>query len=211
MDTLPGGYPVKAQTPKVRMFIIVFSVAICTGTLFLLQAKLLKPRKTKDFYSFDVLDIRGRVVSLEKYRGKASLVVNVASRCEQTERNYRALQDLHRELGTSHFNVLAFPCGQYGDTEPGTNREIEYFAKSNFGITFPVFSRIKIMGSEADPAFKFLTDSVQKTPKWNFWKFLVNSEGQVIKFWKPEDSLDTIRQEATALVREIILKKRAEL
>lgn len=88
---------------------------------------------------------------------QASLVVNVASLSEQTEMNYLSLQELHRELGTSHFNVLAFPCGQFGDTEPGTSRDIEAFAKSTYGVTFPFFSRIKIMGSEADPAFKFLT------------------------------------------------------
>lgn len=88
---------------------------------------------------------------------QASLVVNVASYSEQTEVNYRYLQELHRELGTSHFNVLAFPCGQFGDTEPGTSREIEAFAKSTYGVTFPFFSRIKIMGSEAEPAFGFLT------------------------------------------------------
>ncbi|KAG7481112.1 hypothetical protein MATL_G00063330 [Megalops atlanticus] len=210
METLPG-YPVKSSLPKTRMYVVFLSIAICMGTLFLLQTKLPKHRKTKDFYSFDVRDMRGRVVSLEKYRGKASLVVNVASRCEHTERNYRALQELHRELGTSHFNVLAFPCGQYGETEPGTNREIETFAKSNFGITFPIFSKIKIMGSEADPAFNFLTDSVKKIPKWNFWKFLVNPEGKVVKFWKGEEPMEAIRQEATALVREIILRKRAEL
>lgn len=68
-----------------------------------------------------------------------------------------SLQELHRELGTSHFNVLAFPCGQYGDTETGTSRDSEAFAKSTYGVTFPFFSKIKIMGSEADPAFKFLT------------------------------------------------------
>lgn len=88
---------------------------------------------------------------------QASLVVNVASHSEQTEANYRFLQELHRELGTSHFNVLAFPCGQFGDTEPGTSRDIEAFAKSVYGVTFPFFSKIKIMGSEADPAFRFLT------------------------------------------------------
>lgn len=88
---------------------------------------------------------------------QASLVVNVASYCQQTEANYKSLQELHRELGTSHFNVLAFPCGQFGDTETGTSRDIEAFAKSAYGVSFPFFSKIKIMGSEADPAFKFLT------------------------------------------------------
>ncbi|XP_048857552.1 probable glutathione peroxidase 8 isoform X1 [Brienomyrus brachyistius] len=205
------GYPVKPSGPKTRKLIFFLSTAICVGTLFLLQTKFFKPRKPKDFYSFDVRDARGRTVSLEKYRGKASLVVNVASHCEHTESNYRALQELHRELGTSHFNVLAFPCGQFGDTEPGSSRDIEAFAKSNFAVTFPIFSKIKIMGSEADAAFKYITDTVQKLPKWNFWKFLVNPEGKVVRFWRPEEPMEEIRKEASALVREIILKKRVEL
>ncbi|XP_018614576.1 putative glutathione peroxidase 8 [Scleropages formosus] len=205
------GYPVKSSVPKARKLILFLSTALCVGTLFLLQTKVFKPRKAKDFYSFEVRDIRGRTVSLEKYRGKASLVVNVASHCEHAERSYRALQELHRELGTSHFNVLAFPCGQFGDTEPGSNRDIEAFVKSNFGVTFPIFSKVKIMGSEPDPAFKYITDSVQKMPKWNFWKFLVNPEGKVVRYWKTEEPMEQIRQEAAALVREIILKKRVEL
>lgn len=183
-------------------------MTVGVGCLFLLQTQLLKP---KDFYSFEVKDAKGRPVSLEKYRGKAALVVNVASRCEQTEANYRALQELHRELGTSHFTVLAFPCGQFGDTETGGSRDIEAFAKSAYGTTFPFFSKIKILGSEAEPAFRFLTDSVQKVPKWNFWKFLVNPEGKVERFWRTDEPMEKIRQEATALVREIIIKKRVEL
>lgn len=91
------------------------------------------------------------------------MVVNVASYSEQTEANYRFLQGLHRELGTSHFNVLAFPCGQFGDTEPGNSREIEAYAKSTYGVTFPFFSKIKIMGSESEPAFKFLTGEQRHT------------------------------------------------
>uniref|UniRef100_A0A3P9KEU2 Glutathione peroxidase n=1 Tax=Oryzias latipes TaxID=8090 RepID=A0A3P9KEU2_ORYLA len=164
-----------------------------------------------DFYSFEVKDAKGRTVSLEKYRGKASLVVNVASHCEHTEANFRFLQDLHRELGTAHFNVLAFPCGQFGTTELGLSRDIEAFAKNTYGLTFPFFGKIRTFGSEAEPAFKFLTDSVQKVPKWNFWKFLVDPEGKVVRFWKTEEPMESIRQEAISLVRQIILKKRAEL
>ncbi|GLD54272.1 probable glutathione peroxidase 8 [Lates japonicus] len=157
-----GGYPAKSSNPKAKKLRVLISMTVGVGCLFLLQTQLVKPRKPKDFYSFEVKDAKGRSVSLEKYRGKASLVVNVASHSEQTEANYRSLQELHRELGTSHFNVLAFPCGQFGDTETGNSRDIEAFAKSNYGVTFPFFSKIKIMGSEADPAFKFLTDSVKK-------------------------------------------------
>lgn len=206
-----GGYPSKSSASRAGLFKVLLSVAVCMGSLYLLQNKLSKSRKAKDFYSYEVKDARDRTVSLEKYRGKVSLVVNVASGSEFTEQNYRALQELHRELGTSHFNVLAFPCSQYGDTESGTSREIEAFAKSNYGVTFPIFNKIKIMGSEAEPAFRFLTDSVQKIPKWNFWKFLVSPEGQVVRFWKPEEPVDEIRKEATTLVRNIILKKRQEL
>ncbi|CAL8249131.1 unnamed protein product [Merluccius merluccius] len=206
-----GGYPAKSSShvAMARRFTVLVSVTVGVGCLFLLQARLLKP---KDFYSFDVKDARGRTVSLERYRGKASLVVNVASQGEQTEDHYRGLQDLHRELGTSHFNVLAFPCGQFGPGE--TQRAAwteEAFAKSAYGVTFPFFSKIKILGSEADPAFKFLTESAQKTPKWNFWKFLISPEGKMVRFWRTDEPMESVRKDATALVREIILKKRVEL
>uniref|UniRef100_A0A8C9ZXB6 Glutathione peroxidase n=1 Tax=Sander lucioperca TaxID=283035 RepID=A0A8C9ZXB6_SANLU len=194
-----GGYPTKSSNPKAKKLTVLLSMTVGVGCLFLLQTQLAKPRKPTDFYSFEVKDAKGRTVSLEKFRGKASLVVNVASQCEHTEANYISLQELHRELGTSHFNVLAFPCGQYGDTETGTSRDIEAFAKSIYGVTFPFFSKIKIMGSEADPAFKFLTDSVQKIPKWNFWKFLVNPEGKVVRFWRKDEPMESVRQEVTAL------------
>ncbi|XP_068594667.1 probable glutathione peroxidase 8 [Brachionichthys hirsutus] len=206
-----GGYRAKSSSPKARRVAVLLSVAVGAACLLLLQTQLSKPSEPEDFYSFEVKDAKGRTVALEKYRGKASLVVNVASRSQQTESNYRSLQELHRELGTSHFNVLAFPCGQFGDTETGTSRDIEAFAMSTYDVTFPFFSRIKIMGSEAEPAFKFLTDSVQKIPKWNFWKFLVNPEGKVVRFWRTDEPMESIRLEATALVREIIVKKRVEL
>lgn len=87
---------------------------------------------------------------------KATLVVNVASYCQHTDKNYIALQELHREFGPSHFTVLAFPCNQFGESEPSSSQEIESFAKGNYGVTFPIFHKIKILGSEAEPAFRFL-------------------------------------------------------
>ncbi|XP_029573907.1 probable glutathione peroxidase 8 [Salmo trutta] len=208
-----GGYPNKPSNPRSRMVRVLLSMTVVMGCLLMLHSflKIAMSRKPQDFYSFEVKDAKGKSVSLERYRGKASLVVNVASHSEHTENNYRSLQELHRELGTSHFNVLAFPCGQFGDTEMGTSRDIETNAKNTHGVTFPIFSKIKIMGSEAEPAFKFITDSVKKIPKWNFWKFLVNPEGQVVRYWKAEEPAESVRQEATAMVRQIILKKRAEL
>ncbi|XP_014383395.1 probable glutathione peroxidase 8 isoform X2 [Alligator sinensis] len=148
-------YPLKCSVPKARVFIVFLSMVLGTVMLCLLQLKFLKP-KIKDFYSFEVKDSKGRIVSLEKYRGKASLVVNVASYCQHTDKNYIALQELHRQFGPSHFTVLAFPCNQFGESEPSSSQEIESFAKGNYGVTFPIFHKIKILGSEAEPAFKFL-------------------------------------------------------
>ncbi|XP_006889624.1 PREDICTED: probable glutathione peroxidase 8-like isoform X2 [Elephantulus edwardii] len=144
-------------------------------------------------------------------KAKVSLVVNVASDCKLTERNYLALQELHKEFGTFHFNVLAFPCNQFGDSEPRPSKEVESFARKNFGVTFPIFHKIKILGSEAEPAFRFLVDSSKKEPKWNFWKYLVNTEGQVVKFWKPEEPFEVIKPSIAALVRQMIIKKKDDL
>uniref|UniRef100_A0AAY4D0B4 Glutathione peroxidase n=2 Tax=Denticeps clupeoides TaxID=299321 RepID=A0AAY4D0B4_9TELE len=206
-----GGYPTKSSASRGRLLTAFLSLSVLTGSLFLLHHRLSRSRRRTDFYSFEVLDARGRTVSLEKYRGKVSLVVNVASHSERTEQNYRALQELHRDLGPAHFTVLAFPCSQFGSTEPGTSRDVEAFARSNYGVTFPIFSKIRIMGSEAEPAFKFLTDAVQKVPKWNFWKFLVSADGRVMRVWRAEEPFDLIRHEVTAQVRDIILKRRMEL
>ncbi|XP_073478836.1 probable glutathione peroxidase 8 [Aquarana catesbeiana] len=210
METLPSPFPLKSSSPKMKVFLVFFSMVLCTVALFILQLKFFKPR-LKDFYSYEVKDSKGRPVALSKYRGKASLVVNVASGCQHTDANYRALQDLHREFGPSHFTVLAFPCNQFGESEPDSNREIEAFAKGNYGVSFPIFSKIKILGSEAEPAFRFLVDSTKKEPRWNFWKYLVNPQGQVVKIWRPEEHFDSIKGDVVAMVREIIKKKREDL
>ncbi|XP_069078126.1 probable glutathione peroxidase 8 isoform X2 [Pleurodeles waltl] len=154
MEALPA-LPLKHSIPKAKMFLVFLSMVLCTALLCLLQIKFSKPKR-KDFYSFEVKDLKGRIVSLERYRGKASLVVNVASKCQHTERSYKELQELHREFGPSHFTVLAFPCNQFGESEPGSNQQIAAFA-GNYAATFPIFSKIKILGTEGEPAFRFLT------------------------------------------------------
>ncbi|XP_060617472.2 probable glutathione peroxidase 8 [Anolis sagrei] len=200
----------KSSKLKTRVYVVFFSMVLFTALLGLLQLKFFKA-KVKDFYAFEVKDSKGRSVSLEKYRGKASLVVNVASHCQHTDKSYVMLQELHREFGSTHFTVLAFPCNQYGESEPGTIQEITYFAKSNYGVSFPIFNKIKILGTEASPAFKFLIESSKKEPKWNFWKYLVSPEGKVVKFWRPEEPIENIKPDIAALVRRIILKKREDL
>ncbi|KAM4869344.1 putative glutathione peroxidase 8 isoform X1 [Urocitellus parryii] len=205
-----AAHPLKCSGPKVKIFAVLLSMVLCTMMLFLLQLKFLKPR-INSFYAFEVKDAKGRTVSLEKFKGKVSLVVNVASDCQLTDRNYLALKELHKEFGPFHFSVLAFPCNQFGESEPRSSKEVESFARQNYGVTFPIFHKIKILGSEAEPAFRFLVDSSRKEPRWNFWKYLVNPEGQVVKFWRPEEPIEAIRPEIANLVGKLILKKREDL
>ncbi|XP_005694761.1 PREDICTED: probable glutathione peroxidase 8 isoform X1 [Capra hircus] len=204
-------YPLRCSGPKAKAFAVLLSMILCTVMLFLLQLKFLKP-KINSFYTFEVKDANGRVVSLEKFKGKeVALVVNVASDCQLTDRNYLALQELHKEFGPFHFSVLAFPCNQFGESEPRPSKEVVSFARNNFGVTFPIFHKIKILGSEAEPAFRFLVDSSKKEPRWNFWKYLVNPEGQVVKSWRPEEPIEVIRPEIAALIRQMIIKKKEDL
>ncbi|XP_024621127.1 probable glutathione peroxidase 8 isoform X1 [Neophocaena asiaeorientalis asiaeorientalis] len=203
-------YPLRCSGPKAKVFAVLLSMVLCTVMLFLLQIKFLKP-KINSFYTFEVKDANGRTVSLEKFKGKVALVVNVASDCQLTDRNYLALQELHKEFGPFHFSVLAFPCNQFGESEPRPSKEVVSFARNNFGVTFPIFHKIKILGPEAEPAFRFLVDSSNKEPRWNFWKYLVNPEGQVVKSWRPEEPIEIIRPEIAALIRQMIIKKKEDL
>ncbi|KAG8232611.1 hypothetical protein J437_LFUL010734 [Ladona fulva] len=111
----------------------------------------------EDFYSFVVKDIRGEDVPLEKFRGKVSLVVNVASECGYTDSHYKALKRLHDILSFhGKFNVLAFPCNQFGEQEPLENDQIEEFAVNEYGVEFPLFGKINVIGENSHPAFKYL-------------------------------------------------------
>ncbi|EPQ11600.1 Glutathione peroxidase 7 [Myotis brandtii] len=146
-----------------------------------------------------------------KFWHKVSLVVNVASECGFTEEHYRALQQLQRDLGPHHFNVLAFPCNQFGQQEPDSNKEIESFARRTYSVSFPMFSKVAVTGTGAHPAFKYLTQTSGKEPTWNFWKYLVAPDGKVVGAWDPTVSVEEIRPQITALVRKLILKKREDL
>ncbi|KAM7147307.1 putative glutathione peroxidase 8 isoform 1-T1 [Molossus nigricans] len=205
-----AAHPPRCSGPKAKVLAVLLSMALCTGTLFLLQLKLLQP-KSSSFYAFEVKDAKGRPVSLEKFKGKVTLVANVASDCQLTDSNYLALQDLHREFGPFHFSVLAFPCNQFGESEPRPSKDVVSFARNNYGVTFPIFHKIKILGPGAEPAFRFLVDSSKKEPRWNFWKYLVNPEGRVVKSWRPEEPIEVIRPEIADLIRQMIIKKREDL
>lgn len=196
--------------PRAKALAALLALALGAGTLLLLRLSA-RPARARSFYAFEVRDAAGRPVSLEKFRGKVTLVANVASDCQLTDRNYLALQELHREFGPFHFSVLAFPCNQFGDAEPRPSQEVVSFARSTYGVTFPIFHKIKILGPEAEPAFRFLVDSSNREPRWNFWKYLVSPEGRVVRSWRPEEPVEAIRLEVADLVRQMIIRKREDL
>ncbi|XP_028589307.1 glutathione peroxidase 7 [Podarcis muralis] len=205
-----GSVEHKADPSFPKVFLIPLAMLIVIGALLFLAFSATEP-KEDSFYSYKVVNIRGKLVSLDKYRGSVALVVNVASECGYTDSHYKALQQLQRELGSYHFNVLAFPCNQFGLQEPGTNKEIESFARKTYGVTFPMFSKIAVKGTGANPAFKYLIDSTGEEPTWNFWKYLVDPNGKTVKAWDSTVTIEEIKPHITELVRNIILKKKDEL
>ncbi|XP_064114695.1 glutathione peroxidase 7-like isoform X1 [Macrobrachium nipponense] len=157
----------------------------------------------KDFYSYAVKDHEGEDFSLETYRGKVTLVVNVASHCGYTEATYRALKKLHDILSYGdHFSVLAFPCNQFGEQEPLDMPEIINFVTSEYNVEFPIFNKINVIGEDAEPAFRQLTDESSVVPDWNFYKYLVDETGHVIDAWGTATTIESIFDEINFAVEK---------
>lgn len=136
-------------------------------------------------YDFTVESIMGLPRSLETYRGKVLLIVNTASKCGFTPQ-YAGLQELYEQYHDRGFEILGFPCNQFGNQEPGTEEEIQAFCQVNYGVTFPMFSKIDVNGPDTHPLYVYLKEQEPgvlgtKAIKWNFTKFLVDPEGQVLE------------------------------
>ena len=148
--------------------------------------------------------IDARTLNLRDYAGKVLLVVNVASHCGFTPQ-YKDLQSLYEEFKDQGFQILAFPCNQFGAQEPGTAEQITNFCEAQFGVQFQLFEKTDVNGSSAHPLFTYLkeqapgilgTDSI----KWNFTKFLIDKSGQKIKRFGSADSINKIRNDLISLI-----------
>ncbi len=132
------------------------------------------------FYDLEATSIDGAPVKMSEYKGKVALIVNVASRCGYTPQ-YEGLQKLYEAYRDQGFVVLGFPSNDFGGQEPGTEAEIKSFCSSKFGASFPMFSKVSVVGGAKHPIYQFLTQSTGgKEVGWNFEKFLVDRSGQVI-------------------------------
>ena len=138
---------------------------------------------TDNINDITVLDMNGKEVKLSSYNGKVLLIVNVASECGNTPQ-YAGLEDIYKEFQSQGFEILAFPCNDFGGQEPGTNEEIETFCTTNYGVTFPLFDKVKILGPDKSPLYAVLTDNSvtgKGDVKWNFEKFLISKDGKIVE------------------------------
>ena len=141
-------------------------------------------------YDFSVKDIDHQEISLEKFKGKTLLIVNVASRCGFTPQ-YSGLQNLYEKYKDKGFEILAFPCNQFGSQEKGTNDEIKDFCSNEYNVSFTLFDKIEVIGDNASPLFKKLTQDAGREIQWNFTKYLINKDGDFVRGFgtqkKPEE------------------------
>lgn len=140
-------------------------------------------------YDFEVRTIDGQTQKLEAYKGQTLLIVNVASRCTLTPQ-YRGLEDLYRRWKDKGFTILGFPCNQFAKQEPGDEAEIKEFCEIKYRVTFPMFAKIDVNGDNAHPLYQYLKSAKRgflgtKSIKWNFTKFLIDKEGNIVKRFGP--------------------------
>lgn len=154
-------------------------------------------------YDFSVSSLDGSSVSLETYRGKVLLIVNTATGCGFTPQ-YEGLQQLYETYNTKGFEILDFPCNQFGNQAPGTNEEIVSFCQLKYHTTFPTFAKIEVNGKNEIPLYTYLKNEKKsllgKNIKWNFTKFLVDGNGKVVKRYEPTIKPQAIESDIVKLI-----------
>lgn len=159
-----------------------------------------------NIYDFNAKTSSGEEVSLSKYKGKVLIIANTASKCGFTPQ-YKDLEDLYKKFGNENFEILAFPCNQFLGQEPGSNEDIQNFCSINYGVTFPVFGKVDVNGENADPIFKFLRKNssgiLGDNIKWNFTKFIIDSEGNIVDRYAPTTSPKKLEKTIENLINNI--------
>lgn len=148
--------------------------------------------------------LNGQTENLRDYAGKVLLVVNVASACGFTPQ-YKELQELYAEVKDAGFEILAFPCNQFGGQEPGSAEEITQFCETRFGVSFPLFAKTDVNGANAHPLYQHLKSAAPgilgtEAIKWNFTKFLINRQGDVLERYAPQQGARDIRKDLMPLL-----------
>ena len=159
---------------------------------------------TNTVYDFSCPTSQGKEQSLEDYKGKVLLVVNTASKCGFTPQ-FAGLEEMYATYKDKGLEILGFPCNQFGKQDPGSNDEIMEFCQLNYGVSFPMFGKVEVNGSNADPLFKHLKTAApgvlgSEGIKWNFTKFLIDASGNVVKRYAPKDTPKAIATDIEKLL-----------
>lgn len=157
-------------------------------------------------YDYSAKLLTGADKSLSDYKGNVLLIVNTASRCGFTPQ-YKGLQSLYETYRSQGFEVLAFPSNQFAGQEPGSSEEIQQFCDLNYSISFPMFEKIDVKGTDAHPLYHYLTNEARgflgtRAIKWNFTKFLIDRQGRVVKRYAPTDKPEDLESDIQKLLAE---------
>ena len=154
----------------------------------------------KTVYDFKVKDRKGKEVAIKEYANEVLLIINTAIKCHYTPQ-YEQLEQLYERFHSRGFEILDFPCNQFGQQAPGTDESIHTFCKTTYNTEFPRFKKVKVTGEDADPLFKFLQEQ-KGDATWNFTKFLTNKRGQVVARFEPGDSIEDIALQIESLLEQ---------
>ncbi len=183
---------------RVRLYLLVGLTLMAAGSLF----------AASSLFEFTLPSIDGKPMPLAAYKGKVILVVNVASRCGFTPQ-YSALESIYERYKDQGFVVLGFPANNFGGQEPGTNAEIKTFCTTKYNVTFPIYGKISVKGDDQAPLYAYLTrdanPAVAGDIKWNFTKFLVDRNGNVVQRFEPKVTPDS--SEMTSAIEKLLAAK----
>ncbi|MGB5893529.1 MAG: glutathione peroxidase [Ignavibacteriaceae bacterium] len=180
----------------------ILMITLTTASFFNLSSS----SDSANISKFTIKDINLKEVKLSKYKGKVLLIVNVASKCGFTSQ-YAGLQKIYEKYKDQGFEVLGFPCNDFGAQEPGTNEEIKNFCSLNYEVTFPMFDKVHVKGEEKVPLFELLTNNSvtgRSSINWNFEKFIIDKEGNVIDRFKTVTKPDS--KKITSLIEKELSK-----
>jgi len=157
-----------------------------------------------NFYDFSAKKMNGQEVKMEEYKGKVVLIVNTASKCGLTPQ-FKELEELYKDYKDKGLEILGFPCNQFASQDPGDNKEISEFCLINYGVSFSMFEKIDVNGENAHPLYKYLKNEAKgilnKEIKWNFAKFLIDPEGNVVRRYAPITKPSKLRGDIEKLLK----------
>lgn len=174
----------------VILAMLSFSLVSCGQNVQTLATKNEKDMEKPSIHQFKVTDINGQEFNFARYIGYKILVVNTASKCGLTPQ-YEELQQLYEKFKDQNFIIVAFPANNFGEQEPGTNKEIAAFCQKDYGVTFPVMSKVSVKGDDMCEVYQFLTQksknlSLDSDVEWNFQKYLLNEKGELVQMFSPQ-------------------------